>query len=185
MWSCITTARAAQAQSAQSEVPDYIPPLDTTIITPTNGSLFDALDAIQISGNAHADAYLKKVTINRDGVEIYSATYPEADQIVDAAWATSWAPPNDGPFIIVAIAEDWAGNLQSVLCPSEVHVASTPPAIDITLSVITSTLQTSPQVVSLGGRWSCEPRRTVGLSRPCLAERPGSSAGNSTAHPTA
>src|SRR5262249_60354193 len=77
--------------------------------------------------------------------------YAQADQIADAQWSTSWTPPSDGTFLIVAIAEDWAGNVQSVTRPSEIHVASAAPTIDIAPTVITSTLQLGPQVVALGG----------------------------------
>ncbi len=137
------------------------------IITPTNGALFNSLAPIEISGKAHADAFLKQVTIIVNGGEIHSDTYLETAQITDADWTTSWTPPGDGTFIVAAIAEDWAGNVQSGAAPRRDHsCASAAPAISIAPTVITSTLQISPQVVALGGSASASQGAQVEVQTP-------------------
>src|SRR6185295_9692690 len=72
----------------------------------------------------------------------------------DDAWTIGWTPPGDGSFALFALAEDWAGNVQSIAIPSVVQVASATPTIDIAPTVITSTLQLGPQTVALGGSGS-------------------------------
>ncbi|NUM44027.1 MAG: hypothetical protein HUU38_04915, partial [Anaerolineales bacterium] len=111
--------------------PDYIPALDTAILTPTYGALFNTLDPISISGNAHADNSLKRLSLLLNDVEIYSADYLAEDQLTDVAWSTVFTPTADGRFILVALAEDWAGNVQTVARPIEIFIATTAPTISL------------------------------------------------------
>jgi hypothetical protein len=116
--------------------PDYIPPVDTAILTPTNGTLFDSYDPISVGGNAHADAFLKSLVLLIDGTEVYSTTYALEDEIIDAAWSAAFTPTADGVYFLAALAEDWAGNVQSVTRPVAISVAVTDPEITITTDTI-------------------------------------------------
>jgi hypothetical protein len=118
--------------------PDYILPLDTAVITPTNAALFDTLAPIEISGSASAAAYVRQVTLLVNGDEIYTADYAEQEQLTEAAWTTTFTPPGDGAYILVALAEDWVGNEQTIARPIEIMVATAAPAITITTEAITA-----------------------------------------------
>lgn len=129
---------AAGSSSFWGDGVDIVLPLDTAVITPTYGALFDTFTPIEISGYAYAEAYVRQVTLLANGEEIYTVTYTEQEQLTEVPWATTFTPPSDGTYILVALVADWVGNEQIVARPIEIMVATGAPSIGITTEAITT-----------------------------------------------
>jgi len=132
------------------EVEDTPLLLDTVILTPTNGIVLDTLDPVDVSGVAHADNFLKTITVYANDQIVDTFVYSNA-LTIDDTFTAQWTPPTDGIYILYAVAEDWTNNVQVEVKTVEVQVATADPTIEINPLIITTTLQTGTQIVALGG----------------------------------
>src|SRR5262249_17813559 len=131
---------------------DDIPtlPLDTQVLTPTTGIVLNSFDPVAISGVAHADLFLKTLTLYANADVIYTNTYPDG-VVNDTTFDTTWTPSAHGEYVIYAVATDWADNTQSDVNSIQVEVATTNPTIAIDPLVITTTQQIGTTSVAFGG----------------------------------
>ena len=87
------------------------------MLDPTDNTLLANLNPVTVNGGAYATNYLKSLTVKANNTVIYSANYPQADQIVDQPWTTSWTPPGNGTYTLVSTATDWQDNVQTDCVP--------------------------------------------------------------------
>ena len=129
---------------------NYIPPLlSSRILTPTNGALLSSLGVATVHGAASASGYLKQVTVTVDNSPAQVFTW--ADGVTnDTTWNWDWTPPTTGVYVLNAIAEDWAGHVQTDTLPVTLTVGTTPPSIAITPTMFTEADEIAPnRVLSL------------------------------------
>ena len=99
--------------TATDQVPEIIPPtlppsltgytppsLDSAVLDPANNAVLATLDPVTVDGGAFATNYLKSLTVTANNTTIYSATFPQADQVTDMPWQTTWTPPGNGDFYV-------------------------------------------------------------------------------------
>ena len=70
-------------------------PLDSIVLTPTSGIVFDTVGPKTINGVAHADGYLKTLTVYANEDVIYTNSYPDGT-VIDTTFDTTWTPGADG-----------------------------------------------------------------------------------------
>ncbi len=109
-----------------------IPIVDSSILAPTDGSLFLTQGDITFSGGAFSSqSPLKTLTVTVDNQVIYTQNWTEAENVTDTTWtATPWAPTG-GSHTAVSIIEDWAGNVQTITHPIQIIVDTDLPTITI------------------------------------------------------
>jgi hypothetical protein len=129
---------------------DNLPLLDAVVLSPAPGSVLTTTGPISVTGGAYARDYLKALTITADSAPLATLTWP-SNTVTDTLWNTTWTPSGEGAHTLLAIAEDWAGRVQTDTHPATVIVDTQPPSIDISPTVLTSTQRLSFGRVALTG----------------------------------
>ncbi|RLT41667.1 MAG: hypothetical protein DWI57_06650 [Chloroflexi bacterium] len=129
------------------------PVLDSAILTPTNGTLFDTLGPIAVEGGAFATDYLRALSVTVNGGVVFTLTWP-ADSTSNTNWATTFTPPGDGVYLLDSVAVDGAGTVQTTTHPITITVDSFVPSVLIASDVLTSAHEVAPGIVTMTGTGS-------------------------------
>jgi len=105
---------------------------------------------INVVGGAYARDYLKALTVTADSAPLATLTWP-SNTVTDTLWTTAWTPSGEGAHTLLAIAEDWAGRVQTDTHPVTIIVDTQPPVVVIAPTVLTSTQRLSFGRVALTG----------------------------------
>jgi hypothetical protein len=132
---CTTVSR-----TTQSEAPW---PLGVAIHAPASQGIFNTLAPIPLSGAAYAqDALLDSLTVTANGQTVYTQDDIGAH---DLAWSTSWTPPGEGTYALLASVQDQNTDVITSSAPiaglpgpsTVIYVDVTPPSIAITTTSLT------------------------------------------------
>jgi hypothetical protein len=132
----------------------YTPPeIASVVLTPTHESAFGTADPISLTVGAYAANNLRALTVTVNGGFLDSTTWPctpVTDTLSDALWTTTWDPPGEGYYTLLARAEDCAGTPQTALQPVTVTV-DMHPSVSISTTVVTAAQRLSWGRVALDG----------------------------------
>lgn len=126
------------------------PLVDSSITNPADDMTRTDLSATTIEGSAYALDSLQALTVTMNGLPIYSDSWANGAE-TDVIWSFPWTPPGEGVYRFESQAADWSGRVQTDTHPVTVTVSTTPPAVDINVTVITATRQINPVMVELSG----------------------------------
>jgi uncharacterized repeat protein (TIGR01451 family) len=102
-------------------IPEEIAPPMATVEEPAHLSTLVTTDTIDVRGTALADAYLQTLTVTVNGSLLYTTTW-ESGAYTSSLWSTTWTPPGNGDYALLAVAEDGAGTVQTDTLPVTVTV---------------------------------------------------------------
>ncbi len=102
-------------------IPEDLAPPTAMIETPAHLSTLVATDTVDVRGIALAPRYLQALTVTVNGSLLYTTTW-ESDAYTSSLWSTTWTPPDNGDYTLLAVAEDWAGTVQTDTMPVTVTV---------------------------------------------------------------
>jgi hypothetical protein len=131
---CTTVSR-----TTQSEAPW---PLGVSIHAPASHSVLDSLAPVQLSGAAHADALLDSLTVTANGQTVHTQNDIGAQ---DLAWSTTWTPPEEGAYTLLASVQDQNTDVITSSAPiaglpgpsTILYVDITPPSVAISTTGLT------------------------------------------------
>ena len=108
------------------------PRVDSSILAPTDGTLFLTQDDLTFSGGAFSSQFpLKTLTVLVDNQVVYTQNWTEAENVFDTTWTAAPWTPTGGTHTAVSIVEDWDGLVQTVTHPIQVNVDTDLPTITI------------------------------------------------------
>jgi hypothetical protein len=125
----------------------------SAVVDPVDHSVFTSLDPITLSLRAEAYSGLREINLMLDGILLTTFNFPDPS-VTGTVLTTTWTlTPDqaDGPHIFQSTASDWAGQVQTEFYPTTLFLDILPPSVDISPTVITSTLQIANGSVMLGG----------------------------------
>jgi type II secretory pathway pseudopilin PulG/subtilisin-like proprotein convertase family protein len=111
-------------------------PLDSAVITPTNGTVFSTTTAFGVEGSAFADDYLRTLSVTANTAPFYTPNWPAPPApgaITETTWSTTYAPLTEGYYRLNSSATDWSSRVQTTTHPITVAVdlvAPAPPTFD-------------------------------------------------------
>ena len=119
--------------------PGFQPPLlDSTVLTPTNGTVLLNTNPVAVSGAAQATDYLNALTVTLNAAPFYSNSWPSGT-LTETTWTQNWTPPGEGFYRFDSTAADWAGRVQTTTRPVTVTVDLNPPTVAVNSAVYTIT----------------------------------------------
>ncbi len=140
-----------QLPPAPDEQTNYTSPdLDSVVIDPLPGSLVDSLNPYTVQVGAHANNFLRAITLTVNGAVLNTWDYATGT-ISDTIVSTSWMPAAQGVYTLTYLASDYCGEVQPVLHPVRVVVDTSAPSVSIAPTVYTSTSQLAPGQIALTG----------------------------------
>jgi uncharacterized repeat protein (TIGR01451 family) len=126
--------------------------VESTILSPVDGTTLTSLAPITVRGGALANAGLKTLTLTVNGAPVGIVDYSGGPAQTDANWALNWTPPAPGSFTLVATLTDRNDRVQTRLFPVTITVDdNTPPAVTLGTTVLTTSALLTPSVVELRG----------------------------------
>lgn len=127
-------------------------PLDSRVLTPTQGAVLTALSSFEVAGSAYAESYLQSLTVTVNGAPFYLDGWLPGT-ITGTIWSSSFVPPAEGKYHFLPRVSDWAGRTQTTTHPSTVIVDLLPPAPPtFDTLVITTAHRANQGVAVLGGQ---------------------------------
>jgi len=127
----------------------YTPPtVASAVLVPPHEGVVTTVDPLSLTVGAYAAGALRALTVTVDGDYLDDATWPctpLTDTVTDTLWLTTWDPPGEGRYTLLAVAEGCTGTLQA-----------TPQAISVTVDVydplvtFPTTVLTTAHRLSLG-----------------------------------
>ncbi|MFZ0547188.1 MAG: LamG-like jellyroll fold domain-containing protein, partial [Candidatus Promineifilaceae bacterium] len=143
------------------EPPGYDGPiLDSSIANPADDTTLTNLSATTIEGGAYALESLQALTVTVNDLPIYSDSWIDGAE-TDVSWSFPWVPPSEGVYLFESQAADWSGRVQTDTHPVTVTVSTTPPAIDVNITVLTTTHRINPALIEITGTATAETEATV------------------------
>ncbi len=143
-----TTKQAGGLYLASAQPDEVL--LAAAVLTPTHESVLSSLVPVSVTVGAYALDYLRAITLTVDGEFLDAAAWPNG-AITDTLWATTWTPAEEGPHMLLAVASDWAGRVQTDTRPDIIIVDTQPPWVAIEPTVLTTTHRISLGRVALTG----------------------------------
>jgi hypothetical protein len=125
-------------------LPSRTPPLASAVLTPTHESVLTTLNPVSLNVGAYAVNSLRYLTVTVNGTFLNSASWPSGT-VTDTVWTTNWTPAGEGRYTLLALASDWAGQVQTSTQPISLTVDTQAPTLTFGYTVLTTT-----QRVSLG-----------------------------------
>ncbi|HBY98100.1 MAG TPA: hypothetical protein DEP84_29855, partial [Chloroflexi bacterium] len=114
-------------------------PVDSAVITPSNGTVFSTTTAFSVEGRAYAENSLQGLSVTANDVPFYTANWPAPPApgaITETSWSTAYTPLTEGTYRLNSSATDWSSQAQTTTHPITVAVdlvAPAPPTFDTTV----------------------------------------------------
>lgn len=157
---CATTnavpGAAAALQAPATDAPSAV------IVTPGDGSVVAAGQALSMTVAAEAAASLKTVTVRLDGVIVHTLDFAQSEAVTMTQRTLTVNIANEGVHTLVAQATDWAGATQSDLFPVTFTLDQAAPTVSIDDDALTVADTWQPQSGIL--RFSGQASDSIGLA---------------------
>jgi hypothetical protein len=124
--------------------------LASAVLTPAHESVFTSTEPISLTIGAFALPGLEALALKVNGVKERSFAF--AAHPTDTITTTTWTPPpGGGQYVLVTVATDVSGTVQTDLQPITITVDVEGPSVDLIPTVLTTTHRLSFRSVALGG----------------------------------
>ncbi len=155
---CLTTYNVHLDNTAPTPIPPKgpnppghgNPVLDSAVQTPADDALIANTGTLNVEVGAFALDFLQTITLTVDGNVIGITTFPQ-DTITETTWTTPWTPGAEGEFMLVSVASDWAGRVQTDTHPIRVVVDTGLPSVSLSPTVYTTTHLIGTNQIALTG----------------------------------
>jgi hypothetical protein len=140
-------------------------PLDSAVITPTNGTVFSTTATFGVEGQAYAENYLQTLTVTVNTAPFYGTTWPvqgSPGAFTETTWSTTFTPPNQGDYTFVSTVDDWESKVQTTTHPITITVDLLPPAPPTFDTTVITTARRAAQGAAILSGGAAD---TVGVAR--------------------